>query len=150
MALAQTNPHLLGAKWQWHAKPVSYGGTALSHFSYFMPALFDKVAANTSVKVPHMLPEAVISLTLYFHSPYCCKHWLSRSVTQIVGDCSMYIVWSASRPHSILHNTNTFWSMLLLKKSPWDCIQWAQWSVKCTVWILTSASSNSARMMVIH
>jgi hypothetical protein len=64
MALAQTNPHLLGAKSQKHAKPVSYGGISLSHFSYFMSALFDKVAANTSVKIPNMLPEAVISLVL--------------------------------------------------------------------------------------
>jgi len=31
-----------------------------------MSALFDNVAANTSVKIPYILPEAVSSLTLYF------------------------------------------------------------------------------------
>jgi hypothetical protein len=71
MALAKTKPHLLGAKWQQHAKPVSYGGTSLSHFSNFTSALFDEVAANTSVTIPYMLPEAVISLTLYFYNPSC-------------------------------------------------------------------------------
>ena len=66
MALAQKNPHLMGAKRQRHAKPVSYGGTSFSHFSYFMSALFDKVAANTSVKILYRLPEAVIFPTLLF------------------------------------------------------------------------------------
>ena len=30
------------------------------------------------------LPGAVISLTLYFCSACCCKHWLSKNVTQTV------------------------------------------------------------------